>query len=278
MATVETLTGATVEAVLARLGVDGVEPDRVGLDAVYLAWCHHVPFDNLVKRVDLVAQASRFRNDEPEAFFALWLAHGCGGTCWPSSRALGALLHTLGFEVRLGSAAMMDEIVGPIHSHGTVLARVGGEVLWVDSSMLTDAPVLLVAGEHTALEHPVRPVRVEPVDDRWRVRWRSGGLDMELGCLLLADDVDGAHYSARYEWSRENSPFNAGVYATVNRPEAVLSFAMGRRVVLDANGYTTGDPPTAQERRAVLVDEFGYSEELADALPPDALPPDDLPP
>jgi len=278
VATVETLTGATVEAVLARLGVDGVEPDRVGLDAVYLAWCHHVPFDNLVKRVDLVAQASRFRNDEPEAFFALWLAHGCGGTCWPSSRALGALLHTLGFEVRLGSAAMMDEIVGPIHSHGTVLARVGGEVLWVDSSMLTDAPVLLVAGEHTALEHPVRPVRVEPVDDRWRVRWRSGGLDMELGCLLLADDVDGAHYSARYEWSRENSPFNAGVYATVNRPEAVLSFAMGRRVVLDANGYTTGDPPTAQERRAVLVDEFGYSEELADALPPDALPPDDLPP
>ncbi|MDZ4827810.1 MAG: hypothetical protein SGJ13_15305 [Actinomycetota bacterium] len=206
----ETLTGATVEAVLARLGVDGVEPDRVGLDAVYLAWCHHVPFDNLVKRVDLVAQASRFRNDEPEAFFALWLAHGCGGTCWPSSRALGALLHTLGFEVRLGSAAMMDEIVGPIHSHGTVLARVGGEVLWVDSSMLTDAPVLLVAGEHTALEHPVRPVRVEPVDDRWRVRWRSGGLDMELGCLLLADDVDGAHYSARYEWSRENSPFQRG--------------------------------------------------------------------
>lgn len=44
---------------------------------------------------------------------------------------------------------------------------------------------------------------------------------------------------------------------------------MGRRIVLDRDGSSAGDPLTAEERRVVLVDEFGYSEEIVDALPAD---------
>ena len=143
----EPLTPATVEAVLGRLGFSTPPAaDRAGLDALYLAWCRTVPFDNLVKRIDLAAGTTPFRNDTPQPFFALFLAHGCGGTCWPSSRALGALLHSVGFDVRLGSASMGDEVMGRVHSHGTVVATVDGGQLWVDSSMLTDAPVPLVPG------------------------------------------------------------------------------------------------------------------------------------
>ena len=72
----DSLPPATVAAVLSRLGfTDWVAPDRAGLDAVYLAWCRSVPFDNLVKRIGQVAGTAPFRNDEPEGFFALWLEH-----------------------------------------------------------------------------------------------------------------------------------------------------------------------------------------------------------
>jgi len=270
----ETLSPDQRDAVLERLGFAApVEPDRAGLDAVYLAWCRRVPFDNLVKRIDVVAGTAPFRNDRPEAFFDLWLAHGTGGTCWPSSRALGALLHSVGFTVRLGSASMADDVAGKVHSHGTILAAIDDTLWWVDSSMLTDEPVPLVRGEQTALAHPVRPVRVEPVDDLWRVYWCTGVGAGEMGCLLLDDDVDGEHYSARYEWSRGWSPFNTGVYATRNRPDEVITFWAGRRDVMDVHCHTPGTTLDPEKRRAVLVEDFGYSEEIVDALPPDDRPP-----
>ncbi len=260
----------TTEAVLERLGFPAAPvTDRAGLDAIYLAWCRTVPFDNLVKRIDMAAGTEPFRNDGPEDFFALFLAHGTGGTCWPSSRALGALLHALGFEVRLGSAAMADQIVGPVHSHGTVLATVDGSLLWVDSSMLTDVPVPLVAGAGSHLDHPLRPVRVEPVDDRWRVHWSSAARPGEMGCLLLDGDVDAEHYSARYDWSRSTSPFNSALYATTNRADHVLSIGLGSRIVLDASGLHGDGAMDDGTRRRVLVDEFGYSEQIVDELPPD---------
>lgn len=270
----ETLAPDQRDAVLERLGFGApVEPDRAGLDALYLAWCRSVPFDNLVKRLDLVVGTTPFRNDRPDAFFDLWLAHGTGGTCWPGSRALGTLLHSVGFTVRLGSASMADDVAGRVHSHGTILATVDDDLLWVDSSMLTDEPVLLVRGEATALAHPVRPVRVEPVDDLWRVFWSSGSGVGEMGCLLLDDEVDGEHHSARYEWSREWSPFNTAVFATRNRPDEVITFWAGRHDVMDAGGHRPGTTLDPDVRRAVLVDDFGYSEEIVDALPPDDPPP-----
>src|SRR5258705_13824932 len=45
------LAPAITEAVLEKLGLpDRPQPDRDGLDTLYLAWCRAVPFDNLVKR------------------------------------------------------------------------------------------------------------------------------------------------------------------------------------------------------------------------------------
>jgi len=270
---VERLSPATLDAVLHRLGFSGTPAaDRAGLDAVYLAWCRTVPFDNLVKRIDLAAGTTPFRNETPEPFFALFLAHGTGGTCWPSSRALGALLRTVGFDVRLGSASMADDVAGRIHTHGTILARVDDEVLWVDSSMLTDAPVPLVRGEPTELAHPLRPVRVEPVDDLWRVHWIQSARPDSMGCLLLDEDVDGAHYSARYEWSRGWSPFNTSLFATTNRADHVVSLAVGRRFVLDTGGLRDQGLLDGDARRQALVEEFGYSEEVADLLPADEPP------
>ena len=264
---------ATVDSVLERLGFGHApDPDTQGLERLYGAWCRTVPFDNIVKRIHLASgDPSLFPNATAQGFFDAFLAHGTGGTCWPSSLALFSLLDAVGFDVRLASAAMADDRVGPIHSHGTLLVRVEGKQYWVDSSMLTDSPVEVVRGEATRLEHPLRPVRVEPVDEFWRVWWTSLSLPEPMGCLLLDDNVTVAHYHARYTASREMSPFNTHLFATVNRPDAVVAVAFGQHSVLDAEGRRSvvlGD-----DRERVLIEEFGYSEEIVARMPADPAPP-----
>jgi N-hydroxyarylamine O-acetyltransferase len=262
------ISPATADAMLARLGFDAAPaPELGGLAAVYEAWCRTVPFDNLVKRIHLATRdPAPFPNADPQGFFDSFLAHGTGGTCWPSSLALFALLRALGFDARLASGAMADHLSGPVHTHGTIIVRVDDEQYWVDSSMLTDRPVPLAAGRATALAHPFRPIRVEPVDDLWRVWWRPSGSDGELGCLLLDDDVTVEHYHARYEVSREHSIFNRQIYATTNRAGVVLGIHLGQRWQTDEHGARAAP---LDDRTRVLVEEFGYSEEIVAQLPAD---------
>jgi hypothetical protein len=91
------------------------------------------------------------------------------------------------------------------------------------------------------------------------------------GCLLLADDVDEAHYFARYEASRERSPFNESVCATRVTPTSKVTIANGIRYERDAEGVTSRE--LGGERTKILVEEFGYSEEIVTKLPPDSLAP-----
>ncbi len=262
-----TLSPDLAEAVLERLGLDQrLAPDAAGLRQLYAAWCRHVPFDNLVKRIHLVGGATeQFPNGPPEAFFHLWLEHGTGGTCWPSSGGLHALLVTLGFDARRGSAAMYDNFTGPIHTHGTVLVRLDGVDHWVDSSMLTEVVLPLVPGEETRHDHPVSPLRAEPVDDLWRVWWTSAANGSDIGCLLLDRDVTAEHYLARYEASRDMSPFNTSLHSTRNIDGARITLAGGQRFERRAEGITSA--PLGDDRDRVLIEEFGYSEAIGAQLP-----------
>src|SRR5205085_461984 len=133
----------------------------------------------------------------------------------------------LGFDVRIGSAAMRDDLAPDVHSHGTLIVTTDDGLWWVDTSMLTDAPVPLRRGAHTTLDHALRRVGVEPVGDLWRVHWTSPALAGEMPCLLLDDDVTPEHCRARYEWSRQNGPFNQAVFTTRNEATAVSAFAFG---------------------------------------------------
>jgi N-hydroxyarylamine O-acetyltransferase len=263
------LTQPLAEAVLEKLGFSSrPDPDREGLDLLYAAWCRRVPFDNLVKRIHLTSDANaRIANGPADAFFESWLRHGTGGTCWPSAGGLHALLVTLGFDARRGSAAMFDDVTGPIHTHGTTLVRLDGVLLWVDSSMLTNVPLPLIPHGATRIDDPVSEAWSEPIDDLWRVWWTGATDAKEIGCLLLDPDVTAEHYLVRYEASREASPFNTALYAARNTDDARITLAMDARFVRRADGITSA--PLAADRDRILIDEFGYSEEIVSQLPPD---------
>jgi N-hydroxyarylamine O-acetyltransferase len=258
------LSPSTTEAVLAKLGFStSPDPDLAGLDAVYGAWCRGVPFDNLVKRIHLAnGSAERIANGPPPAFFEWWLRAG----------GLHALLVALGFDARRGSAAMFDNISGPIHTHGTTLVRIDGTDHWVDSSMLTNVVLPLVPHGATRHHDPLAPVWSEPVDDLWRVWWTSPVNGEEIGCLLIDDDVTAEHYLVRYEASREMSPFNTAVYTTRNTADARIAIAFGQRFERRADGITS--VPLGDDRDRILIDDFGYSEAIVARLPPDDPPAD----
>jgi N-hydroxyarylamine O-acetyltransferase len=264
------LAPATTEAVLERMGFTAApHPDADGLAAVYGAWCERVPFDNLVKRIHLDAGVpDPIPNGPADAFFAAYLEHGTGGTCWPSSGALHALLVAVGFDARRGSGAMRDDLSGPIHSHGTVIVTLDGVEHWVDSSMLTYRTLRLERSAETRLDHPVHAARAEPVDELWRVWWTHPFLEEMLGCLLLEDDVGREHYLARYEWSREFSPFNTVAYATRSTRDTRVTVAYSQRFERTAAGVTV-ERLDREQRDRVLVEEFGYSPEIVDRLPDD---------
>jgi arylamine N-acetyltransferase len=263
------------DAALERLGLAArPDTDLVGLNEVYLAWCDRVSFDNVVKRIHLASgSAEPFPNGPADAFLTTWLREGTGGTCWPSSAGLHALLESLGFDARRGSAAMYDNLSGPIHTHGTVIVRIDGRDYWVDSSMLSEAVLPLVPREETRIEHPLHPLRAEPVDELWRVWWPHPSCDEQIGCLLLDDDVTAEHYLDRYEWSRGSSPFNAGLHATHNHDGALVTIAFGHRIERRPDG-TTSRELDREARDRVLVEEFGYSESIVARLPDDDPPPE----
>ena len=156
------------EQVLDRLGLPGPpRTDLEGLAALYGAWCARVPFDNVRKMIAL-----RSRPDGPlpglgaQDFFEQWMAHGAGGTCWPTSNALFELARALGFEARRVAGSMRD--LGVVN-HASVKVRADGREWLVDSSQLTNVPLPL-DDQVFVHDDPVFPAEVEP----WTARTCSG--------------------------------------------------------------------------------------------------------
>ncbi len=253
-----------IERALAKLGFSA-EPgiDRAGLEALYAAWCAHVPFDNVRKRIALLEGATGpLPGGLPADFLSAWLEHGAGGTCWPSSNGLHALVRACGFDVRRISASMFDR---NDHNHGSLVVRLAGEEWIVDSSIQCGRPILLRRGEETRHDDPVHPIRVEPAEAGTVVHWGMAQSRDTMPCRLMSDPVDEAFYLERYEISRGYSVFNNALYARKNFPDRLVSFLGNKRFEKTAGGVASRELAPAELERA-LVHELGLSEAIVARL------------
>jgi arylamine N-acetyltransferase len=268
------LDPALRERVLAKLGFPAPPlPDRAGLAALYASWCQRVPFDNLRKLLHVRSgDPGPLPGDTPADFFAAWLAHGTGGTCWAGNGALCALLESLGFAARRGIATML---VAPDLSpnHGTVSVRLDGATWLVDASLLHGAPLRLDPAHETEVPHPAWGARARPDGGRWLVRWRPQHRPEGLDCRIDALDGSAADFAALHEATRGWSPFNYSLYLRVQRGGRVIGAAFGQRVEIDERGAVAQQALDPHERRR-LLEEAGISAAVAAALPDDRpLPP-----
>jgi arylamine N-acetyltransferase len=266
----DTISQSTVEQVLERFGLQARPPvSPEGLNTVYRAWCTHIPFDNVQKRIALAdGRPGPLPGAYPEEFFADYLAHGTGGTCWSSSGALQALLVALGFPARRMVASMHDEANNRAPSHATVLVRLDGQDYLADSAMLTQDIFPLQPGMESVREDPVHPLRAEPVDGYWRIWWNLAQSDASIPCLILEDDVPLERYLERYEVAREWSGFNRYLFARRNTHDGVAALVRSRRYFKDSTGTIT-EFPLGSDRERFLIEEWGYSEEIVSRMPED---------
>ncbi len=203
------------------------------------------------------------------------LTHGTGGTCWPTSIALAALLEDFGFTIRRIVAAMNYERLGHIRpGHASLVATVDGRDWLVDTSMLSISPCELRRGETTVRDDAVHAMRADPHGAMWIVRWSAappvqgaaGGATVP--CMFLEEGVPAERFAASYEATRsDHGPFNSMLVARRNLADgSVISIRGGTLNRLDASGMTTD--PVGSSREQLLVQDFGFSTEIVGRLPP----------
>jgi arylamine N-acetyltransferase len=244
------------ERVLLKLGFTALpQPDLHGLTSLYRAWCMQVPFDNTRKTMALRAGvAGALPGIDAADFFEHWLAHGTGGTCWPSSNALWSILRAAGFDACRAIASMRD-LGTP--NHASVKVRLAGLDWLTDSSMLLNAPLPLGPGIFVGND-PVWPAEVEASGGTHVVWWQTPPNDEYLPCRILVDPAAFQEYADGYERSRERSPFNEHLYARRNHPGTLVILIGRRRYVRTASGVQSRDL-TPDEVRQSLRDEIGLS-------------------
>jgi N-hydroxyarylamine O-acetyltransferase len=256
------LSPGLARRILERLGFAAPPPvDLDGLSAVYRAWCTRVPFDNSRKMIALATGASGpLPGVYADDFFESWLAHGTGGTCWPSSNALFALLEAAGFDARRVAGSMRD--LGVV-SHASVKVRLDGRDWFVDSSMLVNRPLPLGDGVHLSAD-PVWPVEVEATGGTHVIWWQTPPSSACIPCRLLLDPAPFQEYLDGYERSRAHSPFNQRLYARINRP-GELVILLGRTLFSrTATGVSSRDLKADELLRA-LREDIRLSGEIVDA-------------
>jgi len=263
MQTKPILPKAVSERVLDRLGLSSApENNFKGLTATYRAWCDAVPFDNTAKLIALrTGVTGNLPGIDAEQFFANFLEHGIGGTCWPSSNALYSLFLDIGFDVTRLAGSMRDT---GIISHGTTKAQVDGVDWLVDSSMLTRDPLPLSFDLHIGAD-PVWGGEVEYTDGTHIIWWDAVPAPEFIPCRLLPHDVDYDFYLERYEASRTKSPFNERIYVRRNFRDSVLVITGNRHFVKSADGVKARLLSESQLANA-LAAEAGFSSHIIDKL------------
>jgi N-hydroxyarylamine O-acetyltransferase len=263
------LSPEVVEAVLAKLGFSST-PDATleSLQKIYARWCDNIPFCNARKLIALrEGKPGPFPGDSAEDFFAAWVKHGTGGTCWAGNGALCTLLQDIGFNARRGIGTMMVA-PGLPPNHGTVVVNFGGQDYLVDASILHGDPLLLHEDE-SIVDHPAWGVKCRPVDDTWVIGWRPQLRPEGLDCHINSLDISAEQFSDFHEGTRGWSPFNYELSIRANRKGGVVGVAFGKRVDFTQSGELMQTPLEGEARMRLLVDVLGYSEEIAAQIPAD---------
>lgn len=258
----------TVAAVMERLGVDPPAPDLVGLRTVYAAWCGAVSFDNVLKLIHLAeGRQGPLPGSTTDSFFAAWLEHGTGGTCWAGNSALHDLLGALGFDVARATATMLSspDVRGP--NHGTVIVTVEGERWIADASILSGGPIRITAPGEPDAAGPLP--RFEWLDGRPAVVWRTPRAPAGYRCRIDGIGVETAEWDALHGRTRAWGPFNYQLNARVLRGGASLGVSSGQRFTFDEHGSLSVSRLDREERVRFLVEELGIAEEIARLIPDD---------
>jgi N-hydroxyarylamine O-acetyltransferase len=269
------LSSASAEGMLERIGFKAAPPmSSWGLAEIYRAWCRSVPFDNVLRRIQICEGAehdgARLPGWTPEEFARDYLTHGVGGPCAPAGITFESLLQTLGFATRIVLATMEDPD-GESLGHVTTVVTVGDEVFLVDTVILCEAPIPMPREGSAVLPDPIHPVEVRRRCGAWRIAYASAMTRAPAVCTVTDRVVDEQAWRALYretQASRTFRRFNGGLYIRRNVQGGVSVIYRDCHVIVDGSGRRerwVGQ----DERDDLLLGDFGLSQEIVSRLPPE---------
>ena len=265
-----------LDQVLERFGLsERPQLDLDGLSTVYNAWCESMSFDNVQKRVYMGEDRSGpLPGIEPAEFLQNYVNHGTGGTCWPSSGGLWALLDGLGYDAHRVSGNMIVPVPLEEPNHGSTAVFIEGQTVLVDSSILNHVPMPLVEGEDSTTDFPLNETQIEWVGDTWQVHWLPGhGRDE----IVMRLDGPGAGESRSFEFwthrsdvSRGSSMFNDALYIRKTVPGGIRTIGRGALISISEGPTVEVAELDNETRDRELIETFGLSEEIVARTPPDS--------
>lgn len=268
------LSAELLERVLAKLGLDERPSlDLDGLNALFAAYCAGVPgLDTIRKRIWFAGeQTGPLPGSDPGDYLEHWLMHGTGGTCWPANGAVYALVHSLGFDARrIAGCIVLEQYPGT--NHGSVVVTLDGVDYLVDGTISAHDVLRLVPGTATATVDGIHRIRAVPIEGGFDVLWYQGH-DREGEWTFRTepehDPVDQTFFVDRYERTKQLSVFNDALFICRRFPDSIVTLGRKNKIIVAADNTLTKTEISDAERKRVLVEEFGISEQMADALPPD---------
>lgn len=263
-----------LERVLTKLGLsERPSLDLEGLNTLYAAYSGNVPaIDSIQKRIWFAGeQKTPLPGGDPRDYFENWLAHGTGGTCWPTNGAIYALVRSLGFDARrIAGCIIMEEYPGT--NHGSVVVTLDGVDYLLDANLAAFKVLPLVPDRATSTGTGLHDTSGVPIEGAFDVLWYQGHSREEPLTFRTEpqhDPVDYAFFLARYELSKKLSVFNHALFICRRFPESIVTLGRSNKITVAANNTVTKSEISEAGRKIALVEEFGISEEVAEALPPD---------
>ncbi len=264
------------ERVLIKLGLtERPGLDLVGLNTLCAAFSGNVSNDNIQKRIWFAGeQTTPVTGGNPIEFFENWLVHGTGGTCFPINNAIYTLARSIGFDARRIAGSIIMEGFELDANHGSVLINLVGIDYLVDAQIAAFKALPLVPGQAASTGKGIHDIKAVPVEDGFHVLWYTGhNREQPVPFHLTSqyDPVDNGFFLTQYDLSTSNSrsPFNESLYISRHLSDSILTLGRKNKITVASDNTVTTTELTDEERRSVLVEDFGVSEETVNALPPD---------
>lgn len=268
------LSPALVERVLTKLGLnDKPSLDVAGLNTLYAAVCGNIPFDNIQKRIWFVSgRRGPVTGGDPIEFFENWVRHGTGGTCWPTSGGVYALVRALGFPARRIAGSVIVPNYPPGGNHGSVLVTLDGIDYIADLTFGSFKVVPLLPGGASSAGTGIHNVEVKPLDGGgFEISFFIGWAEMPLPFRPEPefDPVDHSFFLARYDRASGVGFFNETLLYRRRSVDSIVTIGRGKKRVVASDGTMTKSDLTSTQRDELLIQEMGLSEEVVAKIPPD---------
>jgi N-hydroxyarylamine O-acetyltransferase len=270
------LSRGLIERVLLKLGLtDQPALNLHGLNTLFAAFCGSIPFDNIQKRIWFAGdQTTPLTGGDPNVFFENWLVYGTGGTCWSINGGICALLGSIGFKARRIAGSMIVE--GVLHgaNHGSVLVRLDDVDYLVDANIGSFKVLPLVPGTPASRSMSIHDIAAVPIKDGFDVLWYTGISRKEPLVFRPEpelDPVDHTFFLEAYDRTKSKGYdlFNYALYICRRFTDSIVTVGRNNKLVVTADNAITKTEVVDTERKRILVEELGISEESIDAIPPD---------